>query len=246
MYAAREWLRGPLLIQFGDTIPALDLSGLIAQPAAAIGVTEVRDPSGYGIVDVDAEGRARRLWEKPAHPPSNLAVAGTFYFPDAAPLGEALDDMIRTGASRDGEFWLTDAVQAVIERGGAVRTFPVDRFYDCGTVDRVLRRESRAAGRERVDARAPREPTVVPPCAIDPRAVIRDARIGPHVTVAAGARIVRVARARCDRASRRRGGGRRRGARDHRRAVADYRRGRSARLNIERSGRTRAIVRARS
>jgi len=190
VYAARGWLRGPLLIQFGDTIPALDLSGLIAQPTAAIGVTEVQDPSGYGIVDVDAGGRARRLWEKPAHRPSNLAVAGTFYFPDAAPLGEALDGMIRTGASRDGEFWLTDAVQAVIERGGAVRTFPVERFYDCGTVDRVL-----VANRELLDASGSTASvpgsTVVPPCAIDPRAVIRDAWIGPHVTVTAGARISR-------------------------------------------------------
>ncbi len=190
VYAARDWLRGPVLIQFGDTIPELDLAELVAQRAASIGVTEVRDPQGYGIVEVDAEGRARRLWEKPAQPPSNLAVAGTFYFPEAEPIAQALDDMVRAGASRDGEFWFTDALQAMIAQGGIVRTFPVHRFYDCGTVDRVL-----LANRELLSTSQAMPSlagsTLVAPCAIDPRAVIRDAAIGPHVTVAPGARIVR-------------------------------------------------------
>jgi len=190
VYVARDWLRGAVLIQFGDTIPEVDLRGLVAQRTASIGVTEVHDPRGYGIVETDGGGRARRLWEKPAHPPSNRAVAGTFYFPDAAPLGEALDAMIAAGASRDGEFWLTDAVQWMIEQGNEVRTFPVDRFYDCGTVERVLiaNRELLGAGHP-----VPSFPgtAIVPPCAIDPDAAVRDARIGPYVTVAPGARIAR-------------------------------------------------------
>jgi glucose-1-phosphate thymidylyltransferase len=190
VYAAREWLRGPVLIQFGDTIPKLDLSGLTARRTASIGVSEVDDPSGYGIVETDARGRARRLWEKPERAPSNRAVVGTFFFPEASALAEALGALIGAGVPRDGEFWLTDAVQLMIERGGEVDTFPVERFYDCGTVDRVL-----LANRELLDSSAP-TPTfpateIVRPCAIDSTAAIRDSRIGPYVTVAPGARIAR-------------------------------------------------------
>jgi len=196
VYAARAFLRGPVLIQFGDTIPRLDLRALLGRPAAAVGVTEVDDPRGYGIVEVDGRGRARRLWEKPANPPGRRAVAGTFYFPDPAPLGEALEDLIREDAPRDGEFWLVDAVQRVIDRGVPVETFPVERFYDCGTVDKVLlaNRELLAAG---VAGPAParadidRATVVTPPAAIAAGAMIRESRIGPFVTVAPGARIVR-------------------------------------------------------
>ncbi|HYM70717.1 MAG TPA: nucleotidyltransferase family protein [bacterium] len=198
VYAARDYLEGPMLIQFGDTIPRADLGALLARAAAAIGVAEVDDPRGYGIVEVDDRGRARRLCEKPAEPRGRCAVAGTFYFPDAEPLREALDEMVRTDARRDGEFWLVDAVQRVIDRGIAVETFPVDRFYDCGTVDKVL-----LANRELLTASpglgAPGirgadvdgASVIVPPVAIAPGAMIREARVGPFVTVAPGARIVR-------------------------------------------------------
>ncbi|HLJ62029.1 MAG TPA: sugar phosphate nucleotidyltransferase [bacterium] len=198
VYAARDHLEGPVLIQFGDTIPRLDLGALLAREAASIAVAEVDDPRGYGIVEVDDRGRVRRLWEKPAEPRGRRAVAGTFYFPDAGPLREALDEMVRRDARRAGEFWLVDAVQHVIDRGIAVETFPVDRFYDCGTVDTVLlaNRELLAANSglgapETRGADVDGESVIVPPVAIAPGAVIREARIGPYVTVAPGARIVR-------------------------------------------------------
>ena len=198
VYAARDDLGGPMLIQFGDTIPRVDLGALLAREAAAIGVAEVDDPRGYGIVEVDDRGRARRLWEKPAEPRGRCAVAGTFYFPDAGPLREALDEMIRRDARRDGEFWLVDAVQRVIDRGMAVETFPVDRFYDCGTVDKVLlaNRELLTAdpGLDRPDTRGADvdgASVIVPPVAIASGVVLREAQLGPFVTVAPGARILR-------------------------------------------------------
>jgi len=196
VYAARAFLRGPVLLQFGDTIPRADLRALLGRPAAAIGVTEVDDPRGYGIVEVDDGGRARRLWEKPANPPGRRAVAGTFYFPDPTPLREALEDLVREDAKREGEFWLVDAVQRVIDRGVPVETFPVERFYDCGTVDKVLvaNRELLAAGLAAADpapADIDRASVIVPPAAIAAGATIRESRIGPFVTVAPGARIVR-------------------------------------------------------
>lgn len=69
----------------GDVLTDLDVSSLIAfhrakGAEATIHLTPVEDPSAYGVVAVDAEGRVERFVEKPAPgtAPSNLINAGTY------------------------------------------------------------------------------------------------------------------------------------------------------------------------
>ena len=144
--AAREYLDGPLLVAFGDTILRGDLAAARRGEVASIAVARVEDGRSYGIVETDADGWVRRVWEKPAEPPSHDAVAGTFVFPDGRRLREALDEMAARGAGgRDGEVWLTDVVQRMIDRGERVRMFRVEAFYDCGTLERLAEAE-RALG----------------------------------------------------------------------------------------------------
>ena len=45
----------------------------------------VGDPERYGVVDFDAEGKARQIIEKPAVPPSNYAVTGLYFLDARAP-----------------------------------------------------------------------------------------------------------------------------------------------------------------
>ena len=136
--AAREYLDRPLLVAFGDTILRGDLAAACRGDFAAIAVARVEDGRSYGIVETDRDGWVRRLWEKPAEPPSHDAVAGTFVFPEGRRLREALDETAAAGArGRDGEVWLTDIVQRMIDRGERVRTFRVEAFYDCGTLERL-------------------------------------------------------------------------------------------------------------
>jgi glucose-1-phosphate thymidylyltransferase len=154
--AAAAYLDGPLLVLFGDTIVRGDLAGMSRGAAAAIAVAQVADGRSYGIVEAGPDGWVRRLWEKPAVPPSHDAVAGTFFFPEGGRLREALEDAAHRGLTgRDGEVWLTDVVQHMIDRGERVRTFPVEAFYDCGTPERIveaeraIRAEEQAGGRHR-------------------------------------------------------------------------------------------------
>lgn len=140
--AARDYLEGPLLVAFGDTIVRGDLTPACRGGVAAIAVARVEDARSYGVVEVDRDGWVRRLWEKPAVPPSHDAVAGTFVFPEGRRLRDALDEMADRGlAGRDGEVWLTDVVQHMIDRGERMRTFRVEAFYDCGTPERLAEAE---------------------------------------------------------------------------------------------------------
>jgi len=47
---------------------------------ALIFAYEVRDPRSYGVVSFDDQGRAISLEEKPAHPKSNFAVPGLYFY----------------------------------------------------------------------------------------------------------------------------------------------------------------------
>ena len=43
---------------------------------------QVTDPERYGVIAFDKEGRATSIEEKPAHPKSNYAVVGLYFYPN--------------------------------------------------------------------------------------------------------------------------------------------------------------------
>lgn len=140
--AAGAYLDGPVLVLFGDTIIRGDFAEMCRGNAAAIATAQVEDGRTYGIVEAGGDGSVRRVWEKPAVPPSHDAVAGAFFFPEGRRLRDALDEAAAGGLmGRDGEVWLTDVVQHMIDRGEQVRAFAVEAFYDCGTPERLAEAE---------------------------------------------------------------------------------------------------------
>jgi glucose-1-phosphate thymidylyltransferase len=70
----------------------------------------VSDPSSYGVVDFDENGKALSLEEKPTEPKSNYAVPGLYFYDDRAP-----DFAKSQKPSPRGELEITDLNRTYLE-----------------------------------------------------------------------------------------------------------------------------------
>jgi NDP-sugar pyrophosphorylase family protein len=82
---AEEWIDSPTVVFNGDVLTGLDLKDVIRaheakQAIATIVLTPVEDPSAYGLVEFDEDGRIRRFLEKPGRDEitTNNINAGTY------------------------------------------------------------------------------------------------------------------------------------------------------------------------
>ncbi len=191
LYLAREYLSGPMLMVFADTLIETDLSFLDEEESDIVAwVKPVPDPRRFGVAEVGEDGMVTRLIEKPKSMDNNLAVVGFYYFSQGELLVSAIEEQIEKDIKLKGEYFLADAVNIMLEEYDlTMRTEKVSVWLDAGTPEALLEtnryllnhehdNSDQVAGWEGVK--------VIPPVYVHPQAQVEASVLGPHVAIGPG------------------------------------------------------------
>ena len=122
-------------IFYGNRIEETLQNAVNQQDGASVFAYYVTDPERYGVVELDDDGRAIDLEEKPASPKSNYAVTGLYMYDN-----DVVDIAKNIKPSARGELEITDVNKTYMER----KTLRVELFdrgtawLDTGTVQSLL------------------------------------------------------------------------------------------------------------
>ncbi len=189
IYLAKEWLKGPTLIVFVDTLFAGNVRNLGSEGEDGIIWTkEVPDPRRFGIVVVE-DGYIKRFVEKPSTTEHRQAIIGAYWVRDGEALIRATETLMASGRSLGGEYYLADALQAMVDEGARFVTRPVSVWEDCGTPEALLHTQRYLLDHGHHREVPVEDAVLVPPVHVADGAVIRRSVIGPYVSVGNGARV---------------------------------------------------------
>ena len=179
-----QHIDGTFIVQNGDCVSSLDIKAMVrahreSGGLGTLALWEVKDPSAFGVVDLERDMRITDFQEKPslAEAKSNLINAGVYVFEP-----EILDYIGKGQVSIEREVF-----PRVIEYGLYGHRFQ-GFWVDCGTLKNTL-----VAQRAMLDKENPSVPSdldciLVPPNLIRARE-LRGCQIGPNVCIEPEVRI---------------------------------------------------------
>ena len=193
LWLAREFLHGPMIVCFSDTLLETDFSFLADEEADVVAwVMPMPDPRRFGVAELDEEGWVTRFIEKPESMDNNLVVVGCYYFKSGEKLCAAIEKQMERNITLKGEFFLTDTITLMIEDGARVRTRTAESWLDTGTIDATL-----DTNKILLEGKANKKKDetlngveIIAPSFIHPSAEIQNSVIGPYSSIGANCKIV--------------------------------------------------------
>ena len=184
---AKPYVDQPVLIIFVDTIFDADLTRVKSVDAdGIIWVKEVEDYQRFGVVVTDEDGNMTKIVEKPKTPISKRANIGLYYIRNWKLLFEGIDWVLKQPKNQ-GEYFLTDAFQYMIEKGAKIKVIDVAGWFDAGKIETML--ETNEAMLTRGRARRPKsvgDSTIIDPVYIEDNVTLKKSKVGPNVSIGAG------------------------------------------------------------
>lgn len=182
----------PVVLYLGDNVLVGGISGFVerfrqSSAAASVVLKEVADPRAFGVAVIEGE-RLISVVEKPASPPSNLAVIGVYAFREPV-----FDVIAALSPSARGEYEIADAINGLLHRGHLVdTTVTAEHWIDTGKMEDML-----AANRVILDQLSM---AAIPPAANNAtldsgpaellgNPILRNVRVIGPVSIADGARV---------------------------------------------------------
>jgi glucose-1-phosphate thymidylyltransferase len=139
---ARDFLGDDDFVMYlGDNLLRQGVKSLVgdfeanrAGAAAQILLARVPDPERFGVAELGPDGEIVGLVEKPAAPPSDLALVGVYLF------DKRVHEAVRAlRPSARGELEITEAIQWLVDHGHRVRHQVLEGYWkDTGELDALL------------------------------------------------------------------------------------------------------------
>ncbi len=193
IWCAKEFVNfeDDLIIQLGDTIIDVEIDNLKKNKHSTLCIKKVFDPRMFGVAELNEDGTIKFLIEKPQIPKSNMALVGYYFIKEPKALFDALAYNIKNNLRINNEFYLTDALQRMLQQGVVFDSFKVEHWFDVGKKDILL--ETNAILLRKNQAQQTPEnfenTILIPPYHIGKGVKIKNSIIGPYTTIADNATI---------------------------------------------------------